>query len=1432
MTYTNERYFPSTAKYSCPDGYVLSEPQSATRNCVASSSGVYWEGDSSNYPVACYAVPCAGLVVPDNGYVDQLTSTSFEFKCNDGYQVDTTNPVVTCVTKGSAAMWNTPVFPRCQPRQCPQTLSVDNGNVSYSNGGVYPSTAFYSCNDGFALESPEDYTRQCEFAGSTVSWSGSAPKCIEIGCPPLSVPEHGTLNYDTSGPAVRALFTCDDGYDLYPAGTSNVRTCQRKGSASAWLPADVPYPTCRAVSCGTVAPLANGVVTYTNKGNYPSSAVYSCKTGYVLAPSDYAVQTCVVGAGSGTTTKWCFLGQDYANCDTTISPPTCQPVACPGLALPFHGTVFVTPLSGANPVAKADISCADGFDFDPAYTGGNPYTMVCYKNGASSYWTPTVTPNNAIPTCKAIKCSIIPPPQSGTVTYTNYDDTGAPIFPSTAVYTCDDNYVMTGISNSNSVIQCYSDGQWSSLVTPECTPVACPALVVPLNGFVLSVSADGKTVEWGCNPEYDLSWPNGGSGTSSTCTITGVRAEWNYFPKCLPKKCGDVVVGANVTVQYTNKQLYPSSALFSCPADYVLQPLEATSASCTFVGSNTVWVGTIPTCEAVPCAALAEVVNANPIVYGAGSGSVLATATITCLDGYELSGTSVLNCYAKGAVPTWSADLPKCNPRKCLDAPPSPSNGVVTLTNKGLYPSNAVFTCNDGAILSDASLAVVDCVLDGLGVPRFSTNVPTCEGLASPTFGSVDTSGQDGNEAKFSCYTGFEITPSSASTTFSCQKKGTTSRWVNSNGLPENFPTCRGVICPRVADVSSPLFVSYSNDRNEIGPRFPSVAAFSCLGDGYVLVGKASANCFIDPADGAAKWDSETPKCTAVPIPGLALPEYAKDLVIDTSDPTNNTVLVTCQPGYFVYNNYDDPFDPSVDTSTSFTVTVQYLGSVAYWPRVMPRCQAGYCPLIQPNDPLLKISYTNQGAYEPTPMYPSTAIFDCPDGYQLIPNTQAVNCLWTGTGFEWDPSVRMPECIAQICPPLPSPQFGTLSFSWPSVQFVCDSGYELVGTSDTFTCDGLSLSGGGGYWFDVNGNAAAPGSFPSCKPVYCGAPPTIDNAIATSNGGDYYPTSATYACNPGWVLNQTDANTLYCNATGTYVASSGTAPSCIPAPIRPYPAPTNGYVTHVYDPNNASPPQAQITCFDGYKLNGAQVIYSQPINNGYEWIKPSVAPTCIGLQCYTGLSVANGRIAFTNGARYPSSVFYMCDTGFLLSDTSKAVGLCVVDSAGQNADWRFTSQTYDPQNSTTVDPPTCVASPPPECPALQTPNNGKLFFNTQNGETRAFFICETPFGLTLDGVTMTYSSGAGFLCRGGVWKDESSGQIVKASPACIAPSCGTPPSLQNANIYVTNNGKYPSTAFYSCNFKGKFLGTKDCQIASSTAAYWSPVDSAWSCPSS
>ncbi len=59
VSYTNSRNYPSTATYSCADGFVLTQPQYATRNCVADSTGVSWElGD---YPPSCIGE--GGMVV-------------------------------------------------------------------------------------------------------------------------------------------------------------------------------------------------------------------------------------------------------------------------------------------------------------------------------------------------------------------------------------------------------------------------------------------------------------------------------------------------------------------------------------------------------------------------------------------------------------------------------------------------------------------------------------------------------------------------------------------------------------------------------------------------------------------------------------------------------------------------------------------------------------------------------------------------------------------------------------------------------------------------------------------------------------------------------------------------------------------------------------------------------------------------------------------------------------------------------------------------------------------------------------------------------------------------------------------------------------------------------------------------------------------------
>ncbi|HEY5945700.1 MAG TPA: hypothetical protein VIV40_09425, partial [Kofleriaceae bacterium] len=78
-------------------------------------------------------------------------SNVFDCACNGGY----TGNGVTC----------TPIT--CDPLSDPV-----NGSVLISNGGLFPSTATYSCNTGFAAV--PSTTRTCNTDGT---WSGSAPTC-------------------------------------------------------------------------------------------------------------------------------------------------------------------------------------------------------------------------------------------------------------------------------------------------------------------------------------------------------------------------------------------------------------------------------------------------------------------------------------------------------------------------------------------------------------------------------------------------------------------------------------------------------------------------------------------------------------------------------------------------------------------------------------------------------------------------------------------------------------------------------------------------------------------------------------------------------------------------------------------------------------------------------------------------------------------------------------------------------------------------------------------------------------------------------------------------------------------------------------------------------------------------------------------------------
>ncbi len=91
------------------------------------------------------------------------------------------------------------------------------------------------------------------------------------------------------------------------------------------------------------------------------------------------------------------------------------------------------------------------------------------------------------------------------------------------------------------------------------------------------------------------------------------------------------------------------------------------------------------TCAPVACPAL-TIANGS---VDTGSGTFGATATYTCLTGYDRTGGTTRRCEANG---TWSGTAPTCAAHNC-GAPPAPARGTVTTTGGTTFGAVARYTC-------------------------------------------------------------------------------------------------------------------------------------------------------------------------------------------------------------------------------------------------------------------------------------------------------------------------------------------------------------------------------------------------------------------------------------------------------------------------------------------------------------------------------------------------------------------------------------------------------------------------------------------------------------------------------------------------------------------------------------------------------------------
>ncbi|XP_072044556.1 uncharacterized protein [Amphiura filiformis] len=233
------------------------------------------------------------------------------------------------------------------------------------------------------------------------------------------------------GPDVyTCTYTCDVGFKL-------------SGPSVLECPIDkiTDNPTCEPVECEVLPAIDQGSLSCSDSFQYGSVCQYKCAVGFYISGGSSSLTCNKDGMWNGIV-------------------PTCQPVQCPALEEPNHGSLL----------------CPNGrtFGSDCRYTCDNRYRLdgpsvaTCAANGT---WTST---GNRLPTCKLSECTPLPLLVHGSLTCTKGWDRG-----SLCSYSCHGGYTLTG---GNYLLSCRASGFWRGDI-PTCEADSSPRTTAPPTKF-------------------------------------------------------------------------------------------------------------------------------------------------------------------------------------------------------------------------------------------------------------------------------------------------------------------------------------------------------------------------------------------------------------------------------------------------------------------------------------------------------------------------------------------------------------------------------------------------------------------------------------------------------------------------------------------------------------------------------------------------------------------------------------------------------------------------------------------------------------------------------------------------------------------------------------------------------------------------------------
>uniref|UniRef100_A0A8C2KBK0 Sushi, von Willebrand factor type A, EGF and pentraxin domain-containing protein 1 n=1 Tax=Cyprinus carpio TaxID=7962 RepID=A0A8C2KBK0_CYPCA len=1212
----------SEVVFSCEEGYELI----GSSHLSCTEEGI-WKGDFPYCKVDCgKPPPLKDAVIKGNNFT---LGSMIIYVCKEGYTllgVETQE----CLPSGN---W-THNSAQCVPRSCGPPPQVDH---ALPNAGhqLFGDTAIYFCDDGYIAGNSTKFF--CNAQGVWAPPDGfGIPHCIANFCqrpPDLPHAILDSINKPKYASNTEVSYKCEEGFVLNTTGTLR---CMIGGE---WTPSPLDIG-CMPVRCSKPDSIEKG---YVSGNNYSFGAViaYSCDKGYFIR---------------GEKRRICKANGEWGGV-----LPTCQPISCPSPPRLANGFIQVNTVpSPCNAKYLVTYACNDGHRLT-----GRP-ERICMAN---KQWS-----NNNPPVCVLLTCPTPPDIKNGRYHGSTFE------VGSKVKFACNEGYELIG----DSVWTCLKFGNWDKSVTPRCSPVQCPEPPLEENHLVLrGLDSDSGIVELSCEEGYVLhgartlrctlsqEWNDSfpvckqvfcgpppevafgdpskalsyfGSVVTFSCMVgftlrkeASVRCQadgnWSKpYPECIPVECPQPEDIPNGIVDVQGL-MYLSTTVYSCKAGY-----DLAGNSTVLCGSSGQWIGGVPVCHPVKCAAPKEIPNGY-VRYTRFQFS--QSVTYSCHRGYSLQGPETLTCLENGQ---WQQEAPTCVQIYC--SPPKPiENGFVEGRDRKfgvtifyscfpgfLLVGNNHLTCEEhGWSSSEPKCIPADCGLpphiDFGDYSKVKEQSAEDDALTSQHL-PVDNSFLHGSLVQYHCHAGYVIkgdivlmcqedgtwngtapvcapaqcdtppSPEYGSVMVTDSVLGSLAEYSCEEGYELNGQTIRQCISGKQWSDDTPrcLPISCGNpggiaNGEVIGKyfHFKALIHYECH-KGFVLEGVETRTCQVD-----GKWDNKAPSCRAV---SCGRPVVSKDVLVRGDDYTfGKRLLFSCNLGFILQG-----------TPTSVCLAN---GS---WSEAPPKCLPANCgqpPVIENG----RVTGTDYG-------YNGMVRYACDIGYVLRGNPTLI-CRADGL---WDDPP--PRCDIVTCDPPEDISHGYLngsSFNFDDVvEYICFPGYEVVG-SPVLRCAAE------GVWL---------GQVPECRPCVC-SPPVLK--YGTILGRDHTcGASIWFRCNEGYkILGPTEA---ICDKGGVW---SPGVPICTRGRCSsPPPAVPNAVVqgTAAYSIDTVT-----YRCRPGYHLKGFPHLSCGRLGR---WGEPNL--NCEPISCGVPPLIPNAETAGVV-LTYGSKAQYRCKEGFELATKTDSI---------------------------------------------------------------------------------------------------------------------------------------------------------------------------------